>query len=28
MRVLLESAFVLHRRPYRDSSLLLEVLTR
>ena len=28
MRVLLQSAFVLHRRPYRDSSLLLEVLTR
>ncbi|MCB1764753.1 MAG: DNA repair protein RecO [Candidatus Competibacteraceae bacterium] len=28
MRALLQSAFVLHRRPYRDSSLLLEVLTR
>lgn len=28
MRVLLQSAFILHRRPYRDSSLLLEVFTR
>jgi DNA repair protein RecO (recombination protein O) len=28
MRVQLEPAFVLHRRPYRDSSLLLEVFSR
>ena len=27
MRVSLQPAYVLHRRPYRDSSLLLEVLT-
>lgn len=28
MRVLLQPAFVLHRRPYRDTSLLLEVFSR
>jgi len=28
MRVLLEPAFVLHNRPYRESSVLLEVLSR
>lgn len=28
MRVLLQPAFILHRRPYRDSSLLLEALSR
>lgn len=28
MRVLLQPAFVLHRRPYRNTSLLLEVLGR
>ncbi|HPF58678.1 MAG TPA: DNA repair protein RecO [Candidatus Competibacteraceae bacterium] len=28
MRILLQPAFILHRRPYRDSSLLLEVFTR
>lgn len=28
MRVQLEPAFILHRRPYRDTSLLLEVFTR
>ncbi|MFZ1641433.1 MAG: DNA repair protein RecO [Candidatus Contendobacter sp.] len=28
MRVLLQPAFILHRRPYRDTSLLLEVLGR
>lgn len=27
MRVLLQPAFILHRRPYRDSSLLLEALS-
>jgi len=27
MRVSLQAAFVLHRRPYRDTSLLLEILT-
>lgn len=26
MRVLLQPAFILHRRPYRDTSLLLEIL--
>ena len=26
MRVLLQPAFILHRRPYRDASLLLEIL--
>ena len=28
MRVLLQSSFVLHRRPYRDTSLLLEVFSQ
>lgn len=28
MRVALQPAFVLHRRPYRDTSLLLEIITR
>lgn len=28
MRVLLQPAFVLHRRPYRDTSLLLEVFSQ
>ncbi len=28
MRVLLQPAFILHRRPYRDTSLLLEVFGR
>jgi DNA repair protein RecO (recombination protein O) len=28
MRVLLQSAFLLHRRPYRDSSLLLEAFSQ
>jgi len=28
MRVLLQPAFILHRRPYRDSSLLLEAFSR
>lgn len=28
MRVVLQQAFVLHRRPYRDSSLLLEAFSR
>ena len=28
MRVLLQPAFVLHRRPYRDTSLLLEAFSR
>lgn len=28
MRIQLEPAFILHRRPYRDTSLLLEVFTR
>ncbi len=28
MRVLLQPAFVLHRRPYRNTSLLLDVLSR
>lgn len=28
MRVVLQPAFVLHRRPYRNTSLLLEVLSR
>lgn len=28
MRILQQPAFVLHRRPYRDSSLLLEALSR
>lgn len=27
MRIVLQPAFVLHRRPYRDTSLLVEVLT-
>jgi DNA repair protein RecO (recombination protein O) len=28
MRILLQPAFILHRRPYRDSSLLLEAFSR
>ncbi len=28
MRILLQPAFILHRRPYRNTSLLLEVLSR
>ncbi|MEZ5581271.1 MAG: recombination protein O N-terminal domain-containing protein, partial [Candidatus Competibacteraceae bacterium] len=27
MRVLLQPAFILHRRPYRDTSLLLEAFS-
>ena len=27
MRVSLQPSYILHRRPYRDSSMLLEVLT-